>query len=895
MAPNMLPESRVTPAQLSFLSIYSPALGPTDETFRDQIVFYYSRAQKEARNASKKGTTPKATEHDLREEENERLRQIGLAQGMVGFAQSFSDGQNVDSVETEKSRIVLYELEPGWWILASIDLTRLPASSIASKGAAGEEGVEYSAREVSPPSLLIEQLLTAHRIFLLHHGPSLQDLFQKIKRARFCGIVERYWASFCKDWEVLLHGNPSVDIFGGIKLSAGGELGMGVGEEEWGSGERAVLEDLTRQTEGLVDLTVSRFGKAESERQQQETEEQRSERENTELPWLGIVRAPEAHDGVIFGGVGALSRHSLRDVSNWVAQIYSQGEHAYGVKDNPHSTRRKRQRRNLPSADSEVEMPVSSSGGGLRKQIHKPDLPNLPHDPRPALHERVASNDHAPGSPSIENPAPLEANMRAGIPRPIVSAVESSLDKASFDAQNTQPPATNSEEANGWTFGISNDRWVKYLTLGLGGGKSASDDASTKSRPSASRATSATSSRTLRPQDFDQKSRISKDSDVPQLQQMEPMPDGHETEAHLADQRRQETEGYFLIGLKGDLSKTPAVDSPVDEPLDEGGGDRLLLRTVQVEIVKKHNYQKQVDKDVGRLDSQSDSDEDTELSGFRRLRVVVYVRRPFIYTFLFEQRAPPLQISSFYKDIHQHLKPLHKTLQSSTAIANIARRIADSHTSPPEPTSIDSSNPPYQAPRTSPVFDLVYDPIRLTIHTSIPNIPLPGTPAAEGISTTSSGRDGPPSWTRIEGLNVHNQILSTLDSTKRLENELERTSKTSRGWWVVWMRIPPYADDENKESNKDDDPAPGNQYGAIGCKVAFLVRRASDWYQTRNGGSSSGMFSGSRVASGMFGGGGRKEPGLGGSDATGWGPASLASGIGIDARKYVEGLLSLNR
>ena len=31
---------------------------------------------------------------------------------------SFSNGEPVDSIETEKSRIVLRELERGWWILA---------------------------------------------------------------------------------------------------------------------------------------------------------------------------------------------------------------------------------------------------------------------------------------------------------------------------------------------------------------------------------------------------------------------------------------------------------------------------------------------------------------------------------------------------------------------------------------------------------------------------------------------------------------------------------------------------------------------------------------------------------------------------------------------------------
>jgi type IV secretory pathway VirB10-like protein len=105
---------RVVPAALSFLAIYNPALGDSDETFHKQIVFYYAKAAK----ARAKLGNDDAKDEQLREEENEKLRQVGLAQGMVGFARSFSRGESVDSIETEKSRIVLHELEHGWWILA---------------------------------------------------------------------------------------------------------------------------------------------------------------------------------------------------------------------------------------------------------------------------------------------------------------------------------------------------------------------------------------------------------------------------------------------------------------------------------------------------------------------------------------------------------------------------------------------------------------------------------------------------------------------------------------------------------------------------------------------------------------------------------------------------------
>ena len=77
----------VQPAQLAFLAIYNPSLGPTDETFDQQPVFYFSRAAHEARIAARKNARNDAAGGDaLREAENEKLRQIGLAQGMVDFA-----------------------------------------------------------------------------------------------------------------------------------------------------------------------------------------------------------------------------------------------------------------------------------------------------------------------------------------------------------------------------------------------------------------------------------------------------------------------------------------------------------------------------------------------------------------------------------------------------------------------------------------------------------------------------------------------------------------------------------------------------------------------------------------------------------------------------------------
>jgi hypothetical protein len=76
------PEGKVVPAQLSFLAIYNPSLGITDETFENQILFWWSKASRQRKRNAHDPQLFKLSQ----EQENEKLRQIGLAQGMVDFA-----------------------------------------------------------------------------------------------------------------------------------------------------------------------------------------------------------------------------------------------------------------------------------------------------------------------------------------------------------------------------------------------------------------------------------------------------------------------------------------------------------------------------------------------------------------------------------------------------------------------------------------------------------------------------------------------------------------------------------------------------------------------------------------------------------------------------------------
>lgn len=793
----------IVPAQVGFLAIFNPSLGNTDETLDDQIVYYSSvDTQTQKRRRHRKA---RPTENVSQAERNERLRQIGLAQGMVSFSKDFSDDQAVDSIETEKTRVVLHELEPGWWILASVDLTRLPlpqpTSSSKKQSAAvvsADEKYEHSSREVKPAALLLQDMLRAHSVFLLHHDSSLSSLFMRIKRTKFTSTLARYWDLFLSTWDVLLHGNPVQNIFGGIKIAASGELGIGVGEEERGSGEREVLEGLVERTEGLIDIIVSKFGDDKPE-ESLSSWERRTQGQQSRAQWLGTAGEPGAEDGAVFLGVGALSRKSVGDLTHWVEDIYTWGEDAYGVLDSPKANRQ-------PRRESRVSEERFRKAAVERPMQPPPSLINPKRTSKPA----------AVTPPSQQRDAPSGS-------RP------------------SQQQSSNPGEAD--SGGL--EKYMDYLKLGYGkywslGGDSESKD-ETKDSPTSPRSHSS---------------------------------------------KGDDSVGHFLIGLTGEVEEGWVAD-PEDRrfgehPWDENTNPRTVLRTVTVELETdvSEKSETHMSKVLGSHDTELNSTNTATGSSFdsqdrnktHKLRVVVYVIKPFIFTFLFELRTQSLAYEGLYRSLHHQLAPLRKALGNSTAY---------------RPEKPDAGN------ASAAIYDLVWDTKEKTVHSTIPNIP-------DAAELYSSGEQPP--WSRIEALNTHMQILNLYKATRADMSELERTCKTSRGWWIVWSRILEStpesgrrSDESDKASSRDSDsrheetsestseefthsssqtstvkPAPPLSVS----KEIFLIRKASD-----------------------HGGHGRSVSFTGAGGGAGWadGASRLAQGIGVDTRKYIEGLLSMNR
>jgi len=664
---------------------------------------------------------------------------------------------------------------------------------------------EYSAREVCPPALLLQQMLRAHQIFLIHQAQSIAELFVRTPRSKFCGFLKRFWDGFIWSWDVLLHGNPAVDIFNGLKLAAGGELGIGVGEEEWGSGEREVLEGFVGRTEGLVDLVVSRFGDAPpSGRSPSVRSSSKHSSQDNISDWQFSSDYPRPSDGVVFSGVGALTRSSVRDISSWVEWLHMHGQDAYGVRDNPSSAPRRKRRKvqSSTSENSHAGIAIDKQRSGSHSSLSQSHNPHTGHN----------GSTGGPGiPPSIVGPEKI---------RPIASAYSTLGNDTTPAKDESSGVDVTSESA-----GSGSETFVKYLTLGVYG----STWGISSGRPPIHRRVSSLRSNEL--------SEASK-----------PITS---TEKLKTAQNPDTSGGYFLIGLRSELEEGVEVETvgPDMEPSTDAENaseindlnNRVLMRTLHVERAKRKDHRSSKDLANG-------SETASEVY-FDHLRVVVYIQEPFIFTFLFELQTDALAIPSFYRSLHHQLGPLQRPLLASTSPSKVSERLWEAAS--PKSTASTAS--------TQPICDLVYDPVRLTIHTTIPNIPEPG-------SAPNEKSPGPP-WTRVEALSVHSQILNSYTSTRRNMSELERTCKTSRGWWVVWMRLPHALLKHNTITNHNS------------FREAFLIRKASD-HVTPTARKSSGRF-------------GREVSGWSTSGA--WGPGKLAEGIGIDARQYIEGLLSLNR
>lgn len=315
--------------------------------------------------------------------------------------------------------------------------------------------------------------------------------------------------------------------------------------------------------------------------------------------------------------------------------------------------------------------------------------------------------------------------------------------------------------------------------------------------------------------------------------------------------------GHYLIGLKGDIEEG-ASDHGASQDSDTTEADlnsRTVLRTINVEletesvdrpeetIVKDFVHPASVLTQSQVMGNMVPGYNSHDLNKAKKLRVVVYVNRPFIFVFLFQLRTDSLAWDALYRSLHHQLAPLRKALITSTRYRPNRPKV----TGP-------ASN--------SEIYDLVWDPMSLVVRSTIPNIPDSYGPSAP--------KPPPHSWSHTDALSTHLHVLNIHASTRPRPGDTERTEKTSLGWWIVWTRLLERPDDlQSSLASLPESITYRSRRGsddtvAVVGREIYLLRRASDHI------------------------GFRRE-----SATSDGGVARLAHGIGVDTRRYVEQLLSL--
>lgn len=242
---------------------------------------------------------------------------------------------------------------------------------------------------------------------------------------------------------------------------------------------------------------------------------------------------------------------------------------------------------------------------------------------------------------------------------------------------------------------------------------------------------------------------------------------------------------------------------------------------------------------------------------------------------LFYPSNQQLSKPSFYRALHHQLGPLKGPLLAS---------------SDKVPQITDGKG----------VFDLIFDPATLTVHTSLPNIPEPVANPGLDLNNTSS-------LPRTEALHVHSQIIRIIEDTRWKDiplglpsGERERTNRTTRGWWIAWMRLEgvetqpkpaaiattsstPATSPEAAETSANDPQtdstaqAPEDDIASFigsvnrqkrGRREAFIIRKGSEHQRSRSA-ASKDLKSGFGI------------------------PIKLTEGLGIDTKRYFDQLLNL--
>ena len=143
---------------IASLCIYNPSLAQSESSELDQVIYFGDYAGDVSEGA--------------------KLRHVGLIQGIFAFAQSFSENDDLDAINSGHALIVPVRVEVDWWIAVKMrlesDVGEMIATDIISK---------YQ---------ISEEIRRAYRAFCMDNG-AFSALLRGNKRREVCDTVEIWW------------------------------------------------------------------------------------------------------------------------------------------------------------------------------------------------------------------------------------------------------------------------------------------------------------------------------------------------------------------------------------------------------------------------------------------------------------------------------------------------------------------------------------------------------------------------------------------------------------------------------------------------------------------------------------------------------------------------------
>ncbi|KAI8594705.1 hypothetical protein EDD21DRAFT_393092 [Dissophora ornata] len=231
-----------TPATLGYFCVYNPDFGPTDETQHEQLLYYMAR---------------KTVSIDV------KMRNIGLAQGLVNFSRIFSPTAPCENVHSQKNRLVFYEAEPGYWLNLCIELG---TTNRSVKGTDGKPRIitEYLSHEIHDTvvSALLKQAYAMYRVV---HGTMESLVNANDGNTR---PLQRHLEEFFEPWvlgwdfEKSMTLERTLDGINYLPLSSGGSTNSTVSNSRTKSGHQnldRLVKSVRDKYPGLITHSMVTF------------------------------------------------------------------------------------------------------------------------------------------------------------------------------------------------------------------------------------------------------------------------------------------------------------------------------------------------------------------------------------------------------------------------------------------------------------------------------------------------------------------------------------------------------------------------------------------------------------------------------------------------------------